>query len=132
MLGLAVAFKKAGATAKNPRWSWSARSKNGKVVLMTLWKDLINYKTNPISYSTFDRENLSVSIDKPGNRERLENLKWVRDHCDGLFRVIITTAKDVKADTREIEDAHFQARMIMKLVELREETGELRAVNVGV
>ena len=43
-----------------------------------------------------------------------------------------TTAKDVKADTREIEDAHFQARMIRKLVELREETGELRAVNVGV
>jgi hypothetical protein len=56
----------------------------------------------------------------------------VRDHCDGLFRVIRTTAKDVKADTREIEDAHFQARMIMKLVEIREETGELRPVNVGV
>jgi hypothetical protein len=23
----------------------------------------------------------------PGWRERLENLKWARDNCDGLFRV---------------------------------------------
>ncbi|MGH7047722.1 MAG: hypothetical protein ACREE2_15175 [Stellaceae bacterium] len=127
MSGLAAAFKKAGITAKNPRWSWSARSADGKAVVMTLWKDLINYRATPISYSTFGRENRSVLINRTGNRERLENLKWVRDHCDGLFRVIITTAKDVNADTREIEDAHYQARMIMKLVELNEATGEFRA-----
>ena len=129
MSGLAAAFKKAGVVAKNPRWSWSARSEDGKVVVMTLWKDLIDYKAKPISYSTFSRENLSVWIDRPGNRERLENLKWARDHCEGLFRVVITTAKDTNADTREIEDAHYQARMIMKLVELNEQTGEFRAVN---
>ena len=132
MSGLAVAFRQAGVTAKNPRWSWSARSEDGNVVVMTLWKDFIDYKAKPISYGTFDRGNLSTWIEKPGNRERLENLKWARDHCDGRFRVIITTAKDVNADTREIEDAHYQARMIMKLVDLREETGEFRAVNIGV
>ncbi len=132
MSGLTAAFKEAGVTAKNPRWSWSARSEDGKVVVMTLWKDLIDYKAKPISYNTFDRENLSAWVDRLGNRERLENLKWVRNHCDGRFRVIITTAKDVKADRREIEDAHYQARMIMKLGELNEITGEFRAVNVGV
>jgi len=130
-MGLAEAFRQAGVIAKNQRWSWSARSADGKTVVMTLWKDLINYKTKPITYSTFDRENRSVWIDRPGNHERLENLKWARDHCDGLFRVIITTAKDIKAETREIEDAHYQKRMIMKLVELNEQTGEFRAVNVG-
>jgi hypothetical protein len=56
----------------------------------------------------------------------------MRDHCGSLFCVIITTARDVKADTREIEDAYNQPRMIMKLVELNEATGEFRAENVGV
>jgi len=130
-MGLAEAFRQAGVTAKNQRWSWSARSSDGKTVVMTLWKDLIDYKTKPITYSTFDRENLSLWIDRPGNRERLENLKWARDHCDGLFRVVVTVAKDTEAEPREIEDAHYQRRMIMKLVDLKENTGEFRAVNVG-
>jgi hypothetical protein len=99
---------------------------------MTLWKDLIDYREKPITYSTFDRENPSLWVDRPGNRERLENRRWARDHCDGLFRVIITTAKDITAEPREIEDAHYQRRMIMKLVELDERTGEFRAVNVGI
>ena len=131
MSGLAEAFKRAGVVAKNQRWSWSARSSDGNTVVMTLWKDLLDYRVRPIVYSTFDRENLAVWVDRPGNRERLENLIWARDHCDGLFRVVITTAKNVRADTREIEDAHYQERMIMKLVDLNEQTGEFRALNVG-
>jgi hypothetical protein len=130
MSGLATAFKKAGVTAKNPRWSWSARSADGKVVVITLWKDLIDYKTRPISYSSFARENLSIWTNRPGNRERLENLRWARDHCGGLFRVVITTAKDINAEPREIQDAYYQPRMVMKLVDLNEVTGEFYAVNV--
>jgi hypothetical protein len=131
MSGLADAFRRAGVTAKNRRWSWSARSADGKIVVMTLWKDLIDYRSKPIAYSTFDRENLTIWVNRPGNRERLENLIWARERCDGIFRVVIATAKDVNADTREIEDAHYHERLIMKLVELNEDTGEFRAVNVG-
>ena len=131
MSGLAEAFRRAGVTAKNQRWSWSARSADGRIVVMTLWKDLLDYKAKPIVYSTFDRENLSVWVDRPGNHERLENLIWARDHCEGLFRVVITTAKDTKAQTRAIENAHYQERMVMKLIDLNEQTGEFRAVNVG-
>jgi hypothetical protein len=130
MSGLATAFKAAGVAAKNPRWSWSARSADGKVVVLTLWKDLIDYKSRPISYNSFARENLSKWINRPGNRERLENLRWARDHCRGLFRVVITTAKDVNAEPREIQEAHYQSRMVMKLLDLNEITGEFRAVIV--
>ena len=30
------------------------------------------------------------------------------------------------------EDAHYQERLIVKLVDLNEQTGEFRAVNVGI
>jgi hypothetical protein len=128
MSGLATAFKAAGVAAKNPRWSWSARSADGKVIVLTLWKDLIDYKARPISYNSFAREDLANWMNRPGNRERLENLIWSRDHCGGLFRVVITTAKDVNAQPREIEDAYYQPRMVMKLVDLNEVTGEFCAV----
>jgi hypothetical protein len=131
MAGLAEAFRRAGVTPKNRRWSWSARSGDGKTVVMTLWKDLIDYRSQPIAYNSFAQESLAAWIDRPGNRERLGNLIWARDNCAGLFRVVITTAKDVNAEPREIEDAHYHERLIMKLIELNEDTGEFRAVNVG-
>jgi hypothetical protein len=47
------------------------------------------------------------------------------------MKVVIIEAKDVNANVREIADCTVQRRMVMKLVDLDEETGEFRAVNVG-
>jgi hypothetical protein len=132
MARLTEAFKRAGVAPKNQRWSWSARSADGKTVVLTLWKDMLDYSAKPITYSSVNREGSAAWATRPGNRERLEMLIWARDHCDGLFRVVITTAKDTEAETREIKDAHYQQRMIMKLIELNEQTGEFRAVNIGI
>lgn len=66
--------------------------------------------------------------DRPGNGERLENLKWARDHCDGLFRVVITVAKDEKAHPREIAEC-YPRDLLMRLVDLDEATGEFRAIS---
>src|ERR1019366_2706519 len=41
--GLAEAFAHFGATGRNQRWSWSARSADGKTVVITLWRDGRNY-----------------------------------------------------------------------------------------
>ena len=116
---------------KNSRWSWSARSADGKIVVMTLWQDLLSYRNDAIVYDTFGRNDLHQWMNTPGNRERIDNLKWARDHCDGLFRVVITVAKDVNASPREIAKCFPQERMLMRLVELNEDTGEFRAENVG-
>jgi len=35
----ADAFAYFGAQGKNPRWSWSARSADGKTVVLTMWQD---------------------------------------------------------------------------------------------
>jgi hypothetical protein len=131
LTGLAEAFAAFGAAGKNPRWSWSARTADSQTVVMTFWKDILRFQDNPISYSLFGDDRLDVWKDHLGNRERIDNIKWARDHCDGLMKVVIITAKDETAREREIADCIVQRRMIMKLVDLNEDTGEFSAVNVG-
>jgi hypothetical protein len=125
---LATCFAHFGAAGKNQRWSWSARSADGKTVVMTLWDDILNYTVKPATYDTFGRTDLPEWTNKPGNQERIENLKWSRDRCGGLFRVVITVAKDIHAIPRSIARCYPHERMIMHLIELNETTGEFRAV----
>jgi hypothetical protein len=129
-LGLADCFKRYGASGRNPRWSWSARSEDGKVVVLTLWKDGISVSNGVTTYDSFDPSGRAPWIDTPGNRERLENLKWARENCDGQFRVVVTVAKDVAAVPRAIADCYPQPNLIMRITELNEKTGEFRAVSV--
>jgi len=119
-------FAHYGAVSANV-YSWSARSADGKTVVVTLWRDLIDYKAKPVTYGTIVRGDVSIWKERPGNRERLENLKWAREHCGGRFRVVITVAKNVTASTREIEECYPQDQMIMRITELNEETGEFKA-----
>ncbi len=93
---------------------------------MTLWQDILNYSAKPIVYNTFGKEADFVKASF-GMRERIENLKWARDHCDGQFRVVITVAEDLKAKRRKIADSFPQDRMIMRLIKLDEQTGEFFA-----
>jgi hypothetical protein len=127
---LTEAFRRFGANKKQ-QWSWSARSADGKAVVITLWRDGLDYSAKPIVYDTFNRENLQNWTDLPGNRERIDNLIWARDHCNSLFRVVITVAKDVKAKTRKIEDCYPKDDWVMQITKLDEKTGEFRAVKVG-
>jgi len=67
---------------------------------------------------------------KPGNRERLENLRWAMDHCGGLFRVVMVKAKNTEADPREIAECFPRDALVMKVTDLNEATGTFRAVAV--
>jgi hypothetical protein len=128
---LTEAFKYFGATGANPRWSWSARSDDGDVVVMTLWKDQLDYSGEPIKFDCFGDDGLSRWKDKPGNRERAKNLKWALDNCGGEFRVVVTVAKDAEASPRVIQHCYPVDRLIMKIVKLNDDTGEFIAVNIG-
>jgi hypothetical protein len=120
-----AAFAHFGAQGRNERWSWSARSADGAVVVLTLWRDEFDYSTSPATYSSFGRE-AERRANKAGNNERRENLIWARDHCGGIFRGVIAVAVDVAADPRKIlrcapSDLNF------RLLELDEGSGEFRA-----
>jgi len=122
-----AAYRHFGATLANERWSWSARASDGWVVL-TLWKDELNYRTKPASYDLFGHPRLAEWTDRSGNLERIENLKWATDHAGGKSRVLIATAVDERASPREIDEAYPQPNMVMRLVDLSERTGEFSAV----
>jgi hypothetical protein len=126
--GLAEAFASFdGARGKNPRWSWSARTPNGKTVVTTFWQDQFDYKTKPISYAGISETGSEAWLRRPGNSERLENLIYSQDYCDGLLRVVITVAEDVNADPRKIADCFPQPKMQMRITYLNRSTGEFRA-----
>jgi hypothetical protein len=130
-MGLAECFDTFGAKGANPRWSWSARSEDGKTVVLTLWKDGIRVQGQSVTYDSFDLEGSGEWQKRPGNRERIENLKWARDNCGGLFRVVITVAKDTAAIPRSIAECFPKPNLTMRLLDLNEQTGEFRAESIS-
>jgi len=116
-----------GAAGKNPRWSWSARTPDGKAVVMTFWQDRFDYKTKPPTYRAKSGAGANAWLDKPGNRERLENLIWAVDNCGGRVHVVITVAENVNVQPRKIADCFPQPRMQMQVKELDRQTGEFFA-----
>jgi len=112
----------------------SARNEGDKTVVLALWRDRLDYSRRPSVSYRLQRTGGEVSdwLDMPGNRARLADLKWAREHCEGCFRVVIIEATDPAAEPREIAVATPQQRMVMKLTELDEETGEFAALAQGM
>lgn len=115
-----------GASGANPRWSWSARSADGSTVVITLWKDRISFRDGVVTYEDV-KIDTEAWRDRPGNRERIENLKWARDHCGGFFKTVITIAVDEKSQPRQIRECFPKPEYNMRLLSLNETTGEFLA-----
>jgi len=129
MPGLLEGFQSFGARGRNARWSWSARTSDGRVV-MTFWQDQF-LRGQPLTYSNIGRPDVANWRDLPGNQERIENLRWAQDHWNGLMGVVIVKAADENAHPRSIDDAFPRKDLLMQLRELNPDTGEFNAINVG-
>ena len=96
-----TSFKHFGLTQNNERWSWSAISADEKIVGVTLWKDQIKYDDNGNpEWNTFGLpidQNNELWKNQIGNRERIKHLKYSLENLEGLFRVVITVAKNENA-----------------------------------
>jgi hypothetical protein len=119
-----AAFSHFGATPRNVQWSWSARSDDGRTVVVTLWKDRVVRKDGRITYEwTAPPDHVRR---RPGFSELMDNLAWSRDHCGGRFSVIIATAKDEHADPRSIDEC-YPVKWRMKLIEFDSAAGTFTA-----
>lgn len=121
-------FEHFGAVCKNPRWSWSARSTDGKTVVITMWEDEITQDGPMVIYQSRLR---TRTRKRPGETERLENLIWAHDHCDGLVRVVRMTARDEKANPRSIATCYPDDDLIMCVTALDKAKGTFRAESVS-
>ncbi|MEI7059380.1 hypothetical protein WBG06_26405 [Nocardioides sp. CCNWLW239] len=124
---LAEAFAFFGTFPDNPRWSWSAVSPDLKSVAVTIWETEVGADG---SIDVFGNPGLADWTSKPGNRERIRNLKLARENCGGLFHVIWVTARDLNENPWTIAGRYPEEHFMMKLVELDEVTGEFSAVLV--
>lgn len=122
------AFAYFGAILTNVRWSWSARTPDGKMVILALWSDRFSRRKNPVEYEEVLGDRSPVWIARPGNRERSANLIWARDHCAGVFRVVMARAKDTSAEPREIDDCFPKDDLFMRMTYLNEATGQFGAM----
>src|SRR5678815_3761888 len=105
------------AKATNPRWSWSAMSKDRKTVVVTMWKDEIRSRRGRLTYGSPPR---GPRESRAGVNDRRKHLTWARDRCDGLFRVVITVRR---ADRAGIADSYPDKTLVMRITRLDEETG---------
>src|SRR4051812_830649 len=89
-----------GVAPRNPRWSWSGRSREGepKVVAVTLWQDRF-LEDGRVYRSATPRPN-DKWFGSAGHKKFVENLAWARDNCGGRVRVIIAIPKDTNSIPR--------------------------------
>ena len=125
MSGKVKAYGEMGVKLRNIRWSWSGRTSDGRVVL-SIWKEQIDWNAKPPRIDIFEDDRLADMMSKPGNKERIENLKWARDRYDGVFELVLTTAVDFDASPRVIARAE-PSKLKMKLVSFDEISGEFSA-----
>lgn len=127
---LTKAYEYFGAKPVNPRWSWSAKSSDGRVVVLTIWEDEVKILNGTMVLDVYGNPRLADWTNRIGNRERIRNLLWARDQCGGLFRVVMNRAKDINASPRSILATFPHETLVMRLTDLNEITGEFRAESV--
>lgn len=108
------------------RQSWSALSRDRTTVVVTMWEDLI---VNGV-YDVFTHSDLPRWRNTLGNRERIANLKFARDNCNGLFKVIRLVAQDPTRYPRSVLYATPDQRTWI-LTSLDEQTGQFRVNAIG-
>lgn len=129
MASLSEAFSFFGTKLRNARAVQSARNEADKTVVLALWRDGLDYSKPPAVSYRLHRNGVEVAdwTAMPVNRDRLADLQWAQEHCQGCFRVVIIEATDPTAEPRVIAGASPQRMMVMKITELDDETGEFTA-----
>lgn len=115
-------FEAFNTRQKNPRWSWSARSDDGKTVAVTFWQD--RFEDGGRVYRSYTHSSDYTGHGTPGHTELIENLAWARDYCNGELNVIIAIAQDRKASPRAILECFPNFRFKMRILQLAEDVGD--------
>jgi hypothetical protein len=96
-------------------------------VVITLWQDRLVSRDKQLTYSHSPDDGW---FESPGQKELRDNLVWCDDHCDGLFKVVLVTAKDPGSIPREVESSDPVNSYQMKLTSLDRSNGAFSAVAV--
>ena len=124
----AACFAEYGTVPRNPRWSWSGRSPDGKTVSVTFWQD--RFERGGTLYRSEAHASDTKWFGSPGHKELLDNLEHALAHCGGQLRIIIAMAKDVKAEPRSIAECFPARGLHMRLIHFDRVTGDFAAERI--
>ncbi len=121
-------FARYGVTLKNVRADWSGVSEDRKTVAVSLWAHLFE-PLNDYAFDIFGVDDVALWEGRSGNLTRLKHLHHAFDHCDGIFRVVIATAKDPDQYVHERADYHPRPELLMRIGSRSDisDRGEFRA-----
>tara|TARA_R100000789_G_scaffold92129_1_gene90521 strand:- start:505 stop:810 length:306 start_codon:yes stop_codon:yes gene_type:complete len=86
----AKSFEAFGVKLKNPRADWSAVSDDGKTVVISIWRDELDYTDNkrPV-LECRQHPRLAEWSTYRGNKLRRQHIEHALRNCDGLFKVVL-------------------------------------------
>jgi hypothetical protein len=126
---LANCFTHFGAVCASRRFSKSAITEDGQTVVVAIWDDEVQRDGDRIIYQSRYRPKLKGKSRRVES-ELMANLKWARDHCGGLVRVVILTAEDITAEPRKIMYCYADDSLVMRITEFDGQARTFRAESV--
>ena len=122
-------FTHFGAVCASNRLSKSAVTQDGQTVVVAIWEDEVQRDGERVMYQSRYRPALKGKSRRVDS-ELMANLKWAKDHCGGLVRVVILTAQDVTAEPRKIMYCYADDSLVMRITELDCRARTFRAESV--
>ena len=122
-----AAFRFYNAEPINPNWSWSARSADGKTVVVTLWRHEFR---GPAGKMVYARSDLGDWHEGNGSRTFFNDLVWALANCGGMVRVVMAV-RDWNASPRvRTAECYPQKNLWMRITYLNLETGAFKLEQV--
>jgi hypothetical protein len=115
-----AAFRFYNAKPSNPNWSWSARSADGRTVVVTLWKH--EFK-GPAGKMVYAHSGLGNWHEGNGSRTFSKDLVWALANCEGLVRVVVVTRLWSVSSRVRTAECYPQKNLLMRITHLNLKTG---------
>jgi hypothetical protein len=122
-----AAFQFYNAKPQNHNWSWSARSQDGKTVVLTLWKH--EFK-GPAGNMVYARNDLGDWHKGNGSRTFLMDLAYALANCEGRVKVIVVARDWSASPCVRTAECYPQKNLLMRITYLNLETGAFRLEQV--
>jgi hypothetical protein len=93
-----------------------------------MWEDEMCYQNNQIVAES--RVPSPSGKSKGLSRQWIANLKWARDHCDNLVRLVILKAENPEANPKKILFCYADDSLVMRIKLFDAKTGSVRMESV--
>lgn len=121
---MTAAFSHFDAPVTNPRGTWSARTRDGRMVVLALWEDRFD-TTKTHYHERMDEQPPLEWINRIGNRNRREHLELIG--VGGQFHVVMARAKSTNDDPRKGAAWSPRPDLRMRIIYIIKSTGQFGA-----